>query len=360
MFMVPGEVGGSEPLLTNLVRAMAPKTDIAVYALRGFSEAYPDIAKITEVVEVPWSKGAQGLRIAAENTWLQLSARKKGLDLIHHGVGATPFLRSIPAAVTVHDIQYKHYPQNFSTAKRWWLTLNLPHTSRTCAVVAVPSEWVRQDVVSRLGADPSKVVVVPFGSEGLFGDDPATAAESVERYGLQRPYLIYPGRTYPHKNHLFLIRAFARLTEDIDLVFTGAPWPRDSAIRAEVARLGLENRVKTLGLVPRRDLAGLYAGAVALCYPTRFEGFGAPVLEAMTMSCPVIASNTTSVPEVVADAGVLLSPDDADAWVAAMQRMSSDETYRAGWIAKGLERAGAFTWERSASTQIAAYQRALA
>ena len=360
LFLVPGEVGGSEPLLTNLVEAMAEAgADLTVFAVKGFSGAYPNIASKTEVVEVPWSTGAQTRRIAAEHTWLPRQMRKRKLDLIHHGVGTAPFLKFRPTAVTVHDIQYRHYPENFVKQKRVWLAVNVAHTVKRSDAVCVPSNWVAGDLTGQLSADPARLHVVPFGSENLFGEDPATADEVRQKYRLDREFFYFPGRTYPHKNHRFLLEAFKQLSHPADLVFTGAPWFRDKHIEAAARQMGLTGSVRHLGMVPRRDLAGLYAAATALVYPTWFEGFGAPVLEAMVTGCPVIASNVTAIPEVVGEAGILLEPSDVAGWSESMERVLVSSEARERLIGLGHHRAAEFSWARSAGLQLGAYRKAV-
>lgn len=360
LFLVPGEVGGSEPLLTNLVRVLAGSDhEITVFGVRGFAAAYPDISSHTDVVEVGWSTGAQLLRILAEHTWLAREIRRRRLDVIHHGVGTTPFVKVAPTVVTIHDIQIRHYPQNFVRPKRLWLKVNVPYSARRSEVVTVPSEWVKQDLVGAFDLDPEKIAVVPFGSEHLFGDAPATPELVRERYRLERPYFYFPGRTYPHKNHRFLIEAFSPLSGDADLVLTGAPWFRDAEIDSAIRHLGLRGKVRRIGHVPRADLAGLYRGAVALAYPSRFEGFGAPVMEAMSVGCPVVSSNVAALPEVVGDAGILLAPLDAEAWTETLGRVLREKGLRETLFTKGLERAAKFTWARSADLQLAAYKRAI-
>lgn len=359
MFLVPGEVGGSEPLLTNLVRAMSSGgTHIIIFAVKGFSRTYPVVADTTEIVEVPWSSGAQGLRIAAEHSWLPVKARRMGIDVIHHGVGTTPYLKTLPTVVTIHDIQYHHFPDNFVKLKRLWLQQNVPHSVKRSDVVSVPSEWVKEDIVASLEGNPDSIAVVPFGSEHLF-DDAASEDEVRSRYRLDRPYLYFPGRTYPHKNHQFLIEAFAPLGEQADLVMTGAPWFRDPEIVGAAHSLGIADSVRHLGSVPRRDVAGLLLGACSLVYPTRFEGFGAPALEAMSLGCPVIASNVTAVPEVLGDAGILLDPDDIDGWREMMARVLADGNLRQELSSLGSERSRLFTWEKAAKLQVAAYEQAV-
>lgn len=360
LFLVPGEVGGSEPLLTNLVEAMAGAgADLTVFAVKGFSGAYPRIASSTRVIEVPWATGAQARRIASEHTWLPRQLRKRKIDIVHHGVGTTPFLKFRPTAVTVHDIQYRHYPENFVKPKRIWLSVNVAQTVRRSEAVCVPSNWVAGDLVDRLSADRTRIHVVPFGSEELFGPDPASEEEVRKRYRLDRDFFYFPGRTYPHKNHRFLLEAFREFSSRADLVFTGAPWFRDRQIEAAARQMGLTGSVRYLGMVPRRELSGLYKGAVALVYPTWFEGFGAPVLEAMASRCPVVASNVTAIPEVVGDAGILLEPSDLQGWAESMERLLNSSESRETLISLGEKRAKEFSWKRSADLQLDAYRKAL-
>ncbi|GAC1362142.1 MAG: glycosyltransferase family 1 protein [Actinomycetota bacterium] len=360
LFVEPGVVGGSEALLTNLVRAVgATGADLVVAAMRGFRSAHPDTESFAEVVEVPWRSNYRPLRIAAEHSWLAFTARRRHFDVLHHGVGTVPFLKMLPTVVTVHDIQYHHYPEYFPPLKLAWLRHNVPFAVRTSEVVTVPSEFVRSDILQAFHCDPAKVVVVPFGGEGLLA--PSAGADTVRRqFGLERPFFVFPGRSYPHKNHRFLVEAFAPLADRADLVFTGPAGPQDSRIAQTAARLGVAASVHQLGLVSRGELTGLYEAATALAWPSRFEGFGVPVLEAMSAGCPVVASSATAIPEVVGDAGILLSPDDAAGWTQTLDNLLSQPGTGAELAARGRARVREFSWERSGALQVAAYEQAVA
>lgn len=360
LFVEPGVVGGSEALLSNLVRAMgASGADLVVAAMRGFRTAHPDIEALAEVVEVPWRSNYRPLRIAAEHSWLALQARRRHFDVIHHGVGTVPFVKVLPTVVTVHDIQYRHYPEYFHPLKLAWLRTNVPFAVRTSEVITVPSEFVRADLLAAFHPDPAKVVVVPFGGEGLLA--PSAGADTVRaRFGLARPFFLFPGRSYPHKNHRFLVEAFAPLADRADLVFTGPPGTGDEDIVQAAERLGIGAAVRPLGLVSRPELAGLYEAATALAWPSRFEGFGVPVLEAMSAGCPVLASSAAAIPEVVGDAGILLSPDDAEGWTRSLEQLLADPELRADLAARGRDRVREFSWQRSGELQVAAYRQAVA
>src|SRR3979411_60182 len=165
LFLEPGEVGGWGALLTDLARAMgACGHDLVVVAMQGFRAAHPDIETIAEVVEAPWSSNLRPLRIAAEHTWLAVMARRRHLDVVHHGVGTAPFVKVLPTVVTIHDIQYRHYPEYFHPLKLAWLRTNVPYVVRHSEVITVPSQFVRGELIAAFGADPDKLVVGPSGS----------------------------------------------------------------------------------------------------------------------------------------------------------------------------------------------------
>lgn len=361
MFVVPGEVGASEPLATNLLRAMLDSSNqFVVYGVRGFATSHRDIAKRADIVEVPWSSSKQVLRIGAENSWLALDSRRRRLDLVHHWGGTAPRLRGVPGVVTIHDIQVFHYPENFAPVKRRWLRMSIPHAVRHSRQTVVPSDFVKNDLVEKVDADPHRISVVPFGSEGLFGDDVVGAELARRRFRLNEPFFFYPARTYPHKNHLMIIEAYRPLANEAQLILTGADWVHDQQTKEAVMGAGLSGRVRHLGLVTRGELGGLYRAATALVYPSRFEGFGGPVIEAMSVGCPVISSNATALPEVVGDAGVLLAPDDIEAWTESMRRILTDHSWKKDLSEKGLHRAGEFSWKSSSELLLAAYEKVLA
>lgn len=369
LWLRPGEVGGSEEYLcrqlTGLVESgLVPSAfEPVLFVVGGFARAHPELAAALEVVEAPVSGANRALRVAVEAAWLPGAARRAGVELMHHGGGAVPAASVSPALVTIHDLQVMAYPRYFSPVKRAWLRHTLPAAARRARMVLTPSEFVRSTVVQILGADPATVRVVPHGiphSELLVGATPAASVR--ERYDLPGPFVVYPAMTWPHKNHALLVRAVAALAErgrDLVVVFTGGQAGAESALHAEVGRLRAAGLVRRPGRVPLADLAGLYEAAVACAFPSRYEGFGAPVLEAMRRGCPVVAARAASLPEVVGDAGVLLDPDDVEAWAATLGRLCDDPPERARLGDAGRARAASFTGDHSAAALAAAYRAVL-
>jgi alpha-1,3-rhamnosyl/mannosyltransferase len=226
--------------------------------------------------------------------------------------------------------------------------------------VVTPSEYTKRTVIERLNIDPSIVWVVPHGISPREGRGQLRAVR--DHYDLPERFFIYPAITYPHKNHLVLLDAFARVVRthpNVGLVLTGGRGSMETQIASAVRELNIESSVKRLGYVPARDLEALYHEAIALTFPSRFEGFGAPILEAMMRECAVIAADATAIPEVVSDAGRLVSPDNAEEWAQAMSELIEDGEMRAGLAKAGCERALEFTWARAADVQEDAYRHAL-
>jgi glycosyltransferase involved in cell wall biosynthesis len=249
------------------------------------------------------------------------------------------------AAVTVHDLQYLAYPEYFSAAKRRYLEATQGPSLRRADIVMAISEFTRADILSRFDIDETKVVVVPPAVEIGPASTIAERLAVRESLGLQDDFIIYPAATYPHKNHLTLLRAFARVAagREITLVLTGATgagaWgsaiSTGSEIESLAIELGIAEKVRLLGFLPRPQLLALYAEATMLAFPSRYEGFGLPVVESMAAGCPVLAADAAALPELVHGGGLLIDPDDIDAWAQQMERVLDDASLRGELITAG-------------------------
>jgi len=288
------------------------------------------------------------------------------VDLLHHAGGVVPpgpAIGRIPAVLTIHDLQPLVQPENFSRVKRRWLAAMLPRSAERARLVVTPSDASTRAVVEHLGVPAERVRTVPHGVSAPEPVEPEVLDEVRDRYRLTGRVVLYPAITYPHKDHATLIRAFARLRrdhDDVTLVLTGGPGPSEVSVAAEIRSSGVGDRIRRTGRIPWSDLRALYELASVVAVPSRFEGFGAPALEAMAWGVPVVAADATALPWVVGDGGILVAPGGPDVWAEALSRVLDDEAEADRLVAAGLRRADRFGWDAAGSALVDAYRTALA
>ena len=363
LWLVPGRVGGSEDSVVTMLGALAdelgaPGTPEVRLALTdAVAAAHPGLLERFPVETVRLDARSKVRRVLAEQTVLAGVARRCRAEVVHHAGGIVPLVHPGRPVLTVHDLQPLDLPQNFSPAKRGYVRAMVGRSARAAAVVCVPSRFTAGRVVELLGVPPERVVEVPWSVPPVAAG--ARTAGPPEVPG--RPYFLWPAITYPHKNHVRLLEAFRRVVDrgaDVDLVLTGGEGPSESEVRATVDRLGLADRVRRTGRLPRAELDDLYVAAAAVVVPSRYEGFGLPVLEAQLRGCPVVVAAAGSLPEV-ADAADLVDPDDVAGWAAAMLAvldLPADE--RRARADRGRQLVGRWTPRRTALAQLDAYRRA--
>ena len=253
-----------------------------------------------------------------------------------------------PCVLTIHDLRPLDLPEGFSRTKVAYLRTVLPRSVRRAAVVTAPSEQVVAEIEARFGVPRDRLRAVPHGiGADLFDPVPPAEVDRVRAvYDLAGRWLLYPVITYPHKDHVTLVRAFARLARthpDVDLVLTGGEGPAEPEVARAIAASGVADRIRRTGRVPRADLDALLEGATAVAFPSRYEGFGNGALEALAKGTPVVAADATSLPEVVGDGGLLVTPGDAGAWADALARVLDDDALAARLGAAGRVHAARFT-----------------
>jgi alpha-1,3-rhamnosyl/mannosyltransferase len=359
LWCVPGDVGGSEQYLVRQLLGLASQPDRfspTLFCLPSFVAAHPELEALYPMVAADITGTSRPRRILAEHTWLR--RRTADADIVHHGGGTAPVVGRRPIVLTIHDLQYLTHPEYLTTNKRRYLERAIPSSVRRAAVVAVPTDYVRTTVVDAYGTDPDRVVVVPHGVEPTLGVGAPTATELRGTYGIGGGrFVVYPAITHPHKNHRFLLELMAQHWTDPDLrlVLLGGRGAAEDDVAGDIVRLGLEQRVIRAGRVSDADRDGLVAAADALVFPSEYEGFGAPAVEAMALGAPVICSDQPALADVVGDAGLVL-PLDLEAWADALDVVAvrSHELREAGH-----QRARAFTTERSGAAVAAAYDLAM-
>jgi glycosyltransferase involved in cell wall biosynthesis len=285
--------------------------------------------------------------------------------VLHVQYTAPPFCR-VPVVVTIHDLAFERMPETFTRRGSFQLKLTVRRTAKKAARIATVSEYSRRDLLDIYKLPPEKVVVTYNGVESSFTPRPSVPNEAEEvrrRFGVSRDFLLAVGSLQPRKNMVRLIRAYARLRSEREdfkaqLVIVGRKLWLASEIFDEVKRQRWANDVILTGYVADEDLPPLYRAARAFVYPSLFEGFGLPPIEAMACGTPVVTSGVTSLPEVTGDAALLIDPTDERALANALIEIVNNERLRAELREKGVAQAKKFNWRDAAEKTLRLYREA--
>ncbi len=367
LWLVTGVVGGTEDAAIGIFGALADAhvqgIETTLYAQPTFVRAHPTLASELTTRTCSLPSGARSVRVAAESTWLPWRAHRDRLDVLHCYGGTVPPGVRVPTVLTLHDIQPLEPGAQVSPVKRRWLSTMIPRSVEAAEVVLVPSAFVRDRLIDRLGTPPAKIAVHPHGVGPVVSEELGAEREAALRARFRIPgaFVLYPAITYPHKNHEVLIDAFARLHRtrtDVTLVLTGGAGPAEQEVVLAVERAGVGGSVRRVGRIEDDVLAELFRLADVVAYPSRYEGFGLPALQAMRVGTPIVAARAASLPEVVGDAGQLVDPDDVDAWQAALALALDGGPVVQEMVRLGAVRARSHSWDRLVPMLVAAYRRA--
>lgn len=365
LWLVPGEVGGSEEYTVRLLRELAElhpdDVEVILYVNRQFRAAHPDLVSRFTTRVAPVSGSSRILRVLAESTWLAIRSRSDRCGIVHHGGGTMPSFRLTPGVVTMHDLQPLANPDRFGFVKGAYIRFFAPRSVRRARTVVCLSEFVASDVVNRVGIGRERIRIIPCGvNEPEVAFDKDRLARLLASLGLtKRPFILYPAITYPHKNHETLVAAFAQIVRtrpELRLVFTGGNGSSDATVTAAIDAYGLTNDVVRAGRIPEADLDLLYRAATVMAFPSLYEGFGIPVLEAMSRGCPVVASDVGALPEVIGGAGELVDPLNVAGWASALGDLIDDPVRRTVLVGQGFDRVKHFDWSTPAQSLLFLYR----
>jgi glycosyltransferase involved in cell wall biosynthesis len=345
-----------EALLTHLP-CTAPDLELIAYAPHSVEQQARDEFPRVQWRSTRWPAERPLVRIV----WEQAVAPWATADcaIVHGPVNVLPLALARPGIVTVHDLAFLHFPAHYPVAKRWYLRLLTGLSVRRAQLVIAVSDHTRRDIVLAYGVPPEKVIAIP---NGIDPDWTRVPDDELARWRAERRvparFLLFVGTVQPRKNLVTLLQALARLHDELDwpLYVVGARGWKESPVFRAVQELGLERRVVFVGYAPPEELRYWYSAATLFVYPSLYEGFGLPVLEAMACGTPVITANRSALPEVAGEAAVLVDPTDASALAGAIAALAADERRRAFLARAGLARARAFTWERTARATAEAYR----
>jgi glycosyltransferase involved in cell wall biosynthesis len=351
--LFPGRVGGSETYVRGLLGEYAqghgPET-YTVLANRHVMAAYGNAGMPLEAMPSYRPGDSNVTRFLAMNLGrMRPVLDDERFDVLHYPVTVPiPRVRDMPTVVSLLDVQHHELPEMFSRGERWLRGWAYDGAARSADVVVTISEHAKAGIVAHLGIPAERIVVIHLGVQhDLF------KPEGPGPTGLPERYIVYPANLWPHKNHKRLLDAFERIgDDDLHLVLTGQPYGREALIAGR-------ERVHLLGQVPLKDLPGIYRGAVAMVFPSLFEGFGLPVLEAMACGTPVACSNRGAVAEVASESALGFDPADEREIAAAIGEITSNERLRTSLREAGLGRAAGFTWRRTAEQHLATYERSV-
>lgn len=330
--------------------------------LRGSRLAPPLSELPLRSVRLP--RKAWRLRAAASYLGLTLDSAFQGITLLHATEHLLPRLRRVRAVFTLHDTAYLRFPRYHLLQNRVYLTAMMPRFLAQADRIIAVSEATRRDALNDYSLDPAKIEVIPEGVDQRFKpqSDLALQAAIRARYALPAQFILSVGTIEPRKNLPTLLEAYAALRArhpGLGLVVAGGKGWLFQDFFDRLRALGLEQQVRLTGYVADQDLPGLLSAAEVFAFPSFYEGFGLPPLEAMACGVPVVCSNTSSLPEVVGQAGLLLPPNNPRAWVEALDQLLANPARRAEMRALGLARAKEFTWEAAAQRTLAVYQSVL-
>ncbi len=343
---------------TELVGALLSLGEpIEIVALGGSPDALPGgLERLSESAHLPTNAGWTLIG-------LPRTAARARVDLIHAPAYTAPFWAGVPVVLTIHDVSYETHPEWYPYRRDWLRRYFYRRSARSAARVLTVSAFSAAEIAKAYGIPRSRIIVTPPGVRSTFGaGDPDVPADLPSN--VTEPFLLHVGDLHERRNLPLLVEAllaarrrFGALAA-LSLVLAGVDRGVSDGLCAMASDAGAPDAVVALGPVDEDRLHALYRGAIALAYPSLYEGFGLPLVEAMACGTPVLASHEASIPEVLGGAGLLLDPRDAGAWRDAIVRVVNDASLRDDLRARGLARAATYTWQRTARMTLDVYREA--
>jgi glycosyltransferase involved in cell wall biosynthesis len=365
VYLVPGETGGMEIFARELIPELAriPGLRLTAFVNEEAAEAGGGPwGETIPMVTVPVRARNRAAWVWGEQRHLPRLAAAAGCDVVHSLASTAPLRGPFRRVTTIHDLNYKLVSEAHFGLLGLGMRVLVPAAARRSHRVIVDAASTRVDLVRHLRVPAKKIDVAPLGvtvREGAPATPPAQLRATLDLD--ERPLVLSLSAKRPHKNLPRLFRALAAMgpAEQPSLVVPGYPTPHEDELRRLAASLGIASSVRMPNWLPAEDLEGLYAMAAAVVFPSLYEGFGLPVLEAMARGVPVACSDRSSLPEVAGDAALLFDPEDVQAIRAALERLLGDPALASRLREAGPARAATFTWRRTAALTAASYETAL-
>lgn len=363
---LPPQPVGAGNYIIQLIRSLAGME--AVHEFIIFAQPIgQDLIDLPDKNAVEWvivDERSSGSRLIWEQLFLPNLVHKAGLNLLHSLHYTRPVRLPCKSVVTFHDMTIFLYPELHTLARRLYFPRMMKFSAGRADELITVSDSTRDDLIRILNIDPLKVTTTHLGVNPGYKiiDDGDKKKRISEKYSLPENFILYVGLVEPRKNLPVLIESYRRLIEnelDYELVIVGRYGWMYEEVLEQVRQLNLEHTVRFLGYVPQEDLPLVYNLASLFVYPTIYEGFGLPALEAMACGVPVITSDVSSLPEIVDGAGLLIPVNDSSALFETMVKVLTDEEMRKDLIRKGPQRAAEFSWSKTAQLTLQVYQKAM-
>jgi glycosyltransferase involved in cell wall biosynthesis len=352
LFLIPREVGGSETYLMEILREWEKQSLPHEWVLFTNQENHELLSSEFsgdgwQCMLCPFNASNRIVRILREQFELPRKVRKSGVEVLWSPGYTTPFFSACPQVVSILDMQYKRFPQDLSFLGRWTTEILVQMAGRRARAFLTISEFSKQEILQYTHAKAEQITVSPLAA------DPVFAKPMLGEVSVKKPYLLCVANSYPHKNVDQFIRAFARLEEEIphQLVFVGRPRLGEPAVQEALQQIQDSNRVTRLSGITREELVRLYQQAAIFVFPSLYEGFGLPVLEALYADTPVVTTRCGSIPEVGGDFVHYVDETDDEAWAETIrlclaEKHESADTKRQAWLDQ-------FSWRKTAQRSLA-------
>lgn len=341
---------------------VAPDVQFDLLALEGEGHLYATDPERIRVITIGKHLSSPMKNLAWQQFAIPRLCAKGKYDALFVPAGnrRMPYWVPCPSVGTFHDLAILHVPGKYDRIHTFYNRHVLPALVRHLTKVITDSEFSKRDLLEYVRVPEERIVVIPLAADANLyfpRDKEESGQHAGARYGLRQPYVLYISRIeHPGKNHVRLIRAFTRIKEKYklphQLVLAGSDWHGAEDVRREAAASGVAEEIVFTGFVGQGDIPLLYCGADAFAFPSLFEGFGLPILEAMASGVPVACSNTSSLPEVAGDAAQLFDPLDEDAIEDALRRILTDDSIRTTCVERGLRHCKKFSWEQTAARTV--------
>jgi glycosyltransferase involved in cell wall biosynthesis len=359
LFLIPNRVGGSETYLRGLIAGLervCPDDQFLLIVGPEAAQSFATLAGHWRLAVSPVASTHRAQRLCAEQVWLPRVAAALRADIVHSAGYTGPLAPGLPAVTSIHDMNYRRHPEDLSLAERLVYAMLIPRVARRSARVLTLTKSAQADIVRFCDIPSAKVKVVPGAPRTEWPPLREPDDELLARLGIAGPFVLSVAAAYPHKNLARLVEAFPlepSSARQVQLVLVGLSGRGATSVRQRA--LARSDIVKELGWVSDEVLAALYRQALALAFPSLYEGFGLPILEAMALGTPVLTSNYGAMAEVADGAAELIDPHSVDQIRRGLGRIATDPNHRQDLRQRGFARAREYSWDRTARMVCSVY-----